>query len=143
MSSALRAYSEADCPADFQALEKAVPLLRRVDGLDQLIVRILDPLCTKRRFCIDDRDDLVERQVAGLMFRQQGVFFSSLGLAAALEGIPADSLRAGDHGFRSLAERLAQLLDGLLVRGRQVEHHACVAQQDTAGGLTVHSIKST
>ena len=115
--------------------------LRRVDRLEQPIVKILDPLRTDRHLRIDDHDDLVERQAARLIFGQQRAFFGPCGLAAALEGVLADGLGARDDGLRGLADRLAQLLDGFFIRGRQVELHARVALQGAAGVLAIDFIE--
>lgn len=112
-----------------------------MDRLEEPVVEILDPLRPHRHLCIDHHDDFVERQAARLVFRQQRTFFSPRGLAAALEGVLADGLGPRDHGLCGLADSLAQLLDGLFVRGGEVEFHARVALQRAASVLTIDFIE--
>ena len=100
-----------------------------MDTLEERILVVNDPLRPDRHLRVHDHHDLIKRQTSRLIFRQERDLLRPLGLAAALERVLADRAGTCDHGFGGLAHGLAQLLDGLFVRGRQVELDAGIALQ--------------
>ena len=112
-----------------------------MDVAEQPVLVVLNPSRPDRHLRIDHHDDLVERQAPGLVFGQERGFLGADRLAAPFERVLTDGARARNHGLGGLADRLAQLLHGLLVGWREVKLHTRVALQGAPGVLAVDFVE--